>query len=774
MRASIIIASHNEGAVLGKTIESCIEMNFDLDYEIVVADDASTDGSTEDVSRRFSQVRLYRHEQRQGASPTKALGARHARGDVLVFLDGHTKPEYGAIARLVQDVEALAGAAVFTPKIVALDVQRWQADVTQAGHGYAMDLQTFDPHWQTLDEMQPVGEGRTRFYASPALIGCGFAVSRVLYDKLWGFDTQMYYWGVEDLDFGLKCWLMGHRILHDPQAVIAHHFRTTFDNYSVPVEYLLVNQLRMARKHFTHAVWAAWLEHCRQRNLGPLAEHPEGLWAHVWQLFESERASVEQERSYLHARRVRDEFWYAERFGLSWPRLQAEAGAVPSFALPFAQPSVGPSRGPSPTPPPTCKVTAIVPATATVIVGLNQRFTAQGTLLGSVNWTTNPAGSPATGSGQTFTTKWSSSGAKQVTASCGGTSKTASVTVVSVTGVLTPSDNFAGRSNTRFGVGEVINLSFRATPSQTAAQLGGLKWFIDSGGGTLSGTDGNDGRGVYTAPATARSVRLGLKVVSGPNAGSVVATSTITIVAPSDALMVQRPGTFIKHTTGRWSVGFKGNIFLRPTDVSFRGIKWGEGTVAAVATGYLAPLNGKMHPVGPLIMVGPGDSTKGCQVLGIDTVFSGDGGPPFSVGDFLWAIPWEFSVGGSPRVSFTTANQHATADAVGTATISKKGAGPFARIPGDPTITFMTVTGINPMSGPAAGGTSVTILGTSFEIFTGVGFGVAGSTNVTLVSDTELTAISPPGTIGIVDVTVVSSNPPETSPTSPADQFTYT
>ena len=75
-------------------------------------------------------------------------------------------------------------------------------------------------------------------------------------------------------------------------------------------------------------------------------------------------------------------------------------------------------------------------------------------------------------------------------------------------------------------------------------------------------------------------------------------------------------------------------------------------------------------------MVGPGDSTNGCQVLGIDTVFSGDGGPPFSVGDFLWAIPWEFSVGGSPRVSFTTANQHATADAVGTATISKKGAGP--------------------------------------------------------------------------------------------------
>lgn len=372
MRASIIIASHNEGAALGKTIESCIETCVDLDFELVVADDASTDGSAEDVSRRFSQVRLYRHEQRQGASPTKALGARNARGNVLVFLDGHTKPEYGAVARLVQDVEALAGTAVITPTIVALDVQRWKTDFTQAGHGYSLDLQTFDPRWQALDEMQSAGEGRTRFYVSPALIGCGFAVGRELYDKLWGFDVQMHYWGVEDLDFGLKCWLMGHRILHDPQAVIGHHFRATFDNYSVPVEHLLVNQLRMARKNFTHTVWADWLERCRQRHLGPLAEHPEGLWAHVWQLFESERASAEQERSYLHARRVRDEFWYAERFGLAWPRLQAEAGAVPSLALPFALPSVSPSRGPSPSPPPPPVLEIVDTKTGTVVSGTTQ------------------------------------------------------------------------------------------------------------------------------------------------------------------------------------------------------------------------------------------------------------------------------------------------------------------------------------------------------------------------------------------------------------------
>src|SRR5260370_29585621 len=93
VRASLIVASHNEGDALGNTLESCIASCGDLDYEIVVVDDASTDGSAEDIEQRFPLVRLHRQPERKGASPTKALGARQARGEVLIFLDGHCLPE---------------------------------------------------------------------------------------------------------------------------------------------------------------------------------------------------------------------------------------------------------------------------------------------------------------------------------------------------------------------------------------------------------------------------------------------------------------------------------------------------------------------------------------------------------------------------------------------------------------------------------------------------------------------------------------------------------
>ena len=70
--------------------------------------------------------------------------------------------------------------------------------------------------------------------------------------------------------------------------------------------------------------WEQWIEHARQRHARVLTEYPEGLWARVWAMFLENRGSADQEqRRTCSASRVRDEFWFAERFGLNWPRLAA-------------------------------------------------------------------------------------------------------------------------------------------------------------------------------------------------------------------------------------------------------------------------------------------------------------------------------------------------------------------------------------------------------------------------------------------------------------------
>jgi hypothetical protein len=82
-----------------------------------------------------------------------------------------------------------------------------------------------------------------------------------------------------------------------------------------------------------------------------------------------------------------------------------------------------------------------------------------------------------------------------------------------------------------------------------------------------------------------------------------------------------------------------------------------------------------------------------------------------------------------------------------------------------------TVSGISPNSGPTAGGTTVTITGTGFNCVTGVTFGTTAAAGYTVNSPTSITATSPPGAVGTVDVTVKNCN--GTSPTGTFDEFTY-
>lgn len=81
-----------------------------------------------------------------------------------------------------------------------------------------------------------------------------------------------------------------------------------------------------------------------------------------------------------------------------------------------------------------------------------------------------------------------------------------------------------------------------------------------------------------------------------------------------------------------------------------------------------------------------------------------------------------------------------------------------------------TVTGIAPNSGPAAGGTAVTITGTQMTGVTGVTFGGVAATAVVVVNDTTVTAVTPAHAIGAVDVVTTDADGSFTSVAG----FTYT
>jgi len=188
-----------------------------------------------------------------------------------------------------------------------------------------------------------------------------------------------------------------------------------------------------------------------------------------------------------------------------------------------------------------------------------------------------PSGKPvwggtsgATGTGETtpvtFNTLSTSTSDFQTVTATYGNKVTVNVIVFDLSGVLTPDDNFSGRSTERFGVHEHITLSSTITPPGiTASQIGGIQWAQTSGNGTLSNAL-TDGTASYDVPDSSGSATLQLKMVDGPSKDQGPITN-ITVLTPSGGSVQKFSG--VRHFQNWWSCGFLGDVFVEPKEVSF-------------------------------------------------------------------------------------------------------------------------------------------------------------------------------------------------------------
>ena len=159
---------------------------------------------------------------------------------------------------------------------------------------------------------------------------------------------------------------------------------------------------------------------------------------------------------------------------------------------------------------------------------------------------------------------------------------------------------------------------------------------------------------------------------------------------------------------------------------------------------------------------------SGSTLGGTSVVISGAGFTGAAAVAFGATAAANFNIDSDTQITATS-----PASTAGTVDISVTGATGTSSASGADRFSFAVptpaVTAISPSSGPAAGGTNVTVTGTSLSGATAVTFGTTGATFI-VNSDTDISATSPGGT-GTVDVLVTT--PAGTSAADSADQFTY-
>ncbi len=216
-RASVIIVNYNGGDALKRCLRSLLNDGC-RNYELIVVDNASTDGSAEDVERCFPSVRLIRSATNLGFGEGSNRGAQAATGTFLGFLNPDTIVAPGWLEALVAALNADPRIGLTTSKILLMDDP---GRINTCGN---------DMHYTGLTVCRGTGMSHMAL-AAPAEVsavsGAAFVIRRDLFEALGGFDGTFFLY-MEDTDLSWRARLAGYRCLYVPTSVVYHEYTLRF------------------------------------------------------------------------------------------------------------------------------------------------------------------------------------------------------------------------------------------------------------------------------------------------------------------------------------------------------------------------------------------------------------------------------------------------------------------------------------------------------------------------------------------------------------------
>ncbi|HEX4099786.1 MAG TPA: glycosyltransferase [Pseudonocardiaceae bacterium] len=189
----------------------------DLDWspealELICVDNASGDGSAQQIAAAVPQARLIRSDTNTGFAGGCNLGVTHATGEIVGFLNSDARPHRDWVRAAVEAFRDGPAVAAVASKVLDWDGERIDyvdGGLTWYGMGYK-------PHVGKPDD----GAHDT---ARDVLFGTGAAllVRREVFERLGGFDERFFMF-CEDVDLGWRLNLRGYRVRYEPRSIAYH------------------------------------------------------------------------------------------------------------------------------------------------------------------------------------------------------------------------------------------------------------------------------------------------------------------------------------------------------------------------------------------------------------------------------------------------------------------------------------------------------------------------------------------------------------------------
>jgi N-acetylglucosaminyl-diphospho-decaprenol L-rhamnosyltransferase len=279
VRATVVIPTLNARQLVSQALAALEQQT--VEHDVVVVDNASTDGTAEHIAERFPHVRVVRVEENLGFGRAVNRGVERVETDALVLINNDVICEPTFIERIIEPLAA--GTASMAAGVL---LQHNRPDlVDSAGIELDTTLRSWDASWNrpsaSLDGVDPVGP-------------CGGAAAflTAAYREVGGFDEAFFaYW--EDVDLALRLRLAGHTCVRAVGARALHKHGQTlgaaspqqrrleaFGRAFVLARYRVARTSIATRAKIAVLDWPVLLVHLViRRETGPLRERRRGTRA---------------------------------------------------------------------------------------------------------------------------------------------------------------------------------------------------------------------------------------------------------------------------------------------------------------------------------------------------------------------------------------------------------------------------------------------------------------------------------------------------------------
>ena len=220
---SIVIVTFNSGAHIDACLESLVEHPPAVDYEIVVVDNASTDGSSAAIRALWTGVRVIDAGANLGFARANNLGIRQSFSRLILLLNPDTIVPAGSIDALIAALDARPDAALAGPRLVDGDGRAELSFGVMSSPLAELRQKTLvRGHDRRISAISTYVERLTRRPRDVDWVSGACMLVRRADAEAAGLMDERYFMYAEDVDFCAAVRARGRTVLFAPSAEVVH------------------------------------------------------------------------------------------------------------------------------------------------------------------------------------------------------------------------------------------------------------------------------------------------------------------------------------------------------------------------------------------------------------------------------------------------------------------------------------------------------------------------------------------------------------------------